>query len=63
MQVEFDEGKALALCDRNGMITKENFYDFAVKTNLVDWSTISDKVNLTFHKGQKSVKNLLHSHS
>ena len=45
MQVEFDEGKALALCDRNGMITKENFYDFAVKTNLVDWSTISDKAN------------------
>ena len=44
-KVEFDEGMALSLCDRNGMVTKENFFEFAVRTNLVDWSTISDKVD------------------
>ena len=44
LQVEFDEGTALSLCDRNGLISRENFFDFAVKTNLVDWSTISDKI-------------------
>ena len=27
------------------MVTKENFFDYAVRTNLVDWSTISDKVD------------------
>ena len=27
------------------MVTKENFFEFAVRTNLVDWSTISDKVD------------------
>ena len=42
--MEFDEGAALSLCDRNGNVTRENFFEFAVKTNLVDWSTISDKV-------------------
>ena len=40
LQVEFDEGSALALCDRNGFINKENFFEFAVKTNLVDWSDL-----------------------
>ena len=40
LQVEFDEGSALALCDRNGFINKENFFDFAVKTNLVDWTDL-----------------------
>merc|ERR1711953_810975 len=39
-EVEFDEGSALALCDRNGFINKENFFDFAVKTNLVDWTDL-----------------------
>merc|ERR1711953_1136803 len=39
-EVEFDEGSALALCDRNGFINKENFFEFAVKTNLVDWSDL-----------------------
>ena len=38
--MEFDEGSALALCDRNGFINKENFFDFAVKTNLVDWTDL-----------------------
>jgi len=39
-EVEFDEGSALALCDRNGFINKENFFDFAVRTNLVDWTDL-----------------------
>ena len=38
--MEFDEGSALALCDRNGFINKENFFDFAVRTNLVDWTDL-----------------------
>ena len=38
--MEFDEGAALSLCDRNGFINKENFFDFAVKTNLVDWTDL-----------------------
>ena len=38
--MEFDEGAALALCDRNGFINKENFFDFAVKNNLVDWTDL-----------------------
>ena len=40
LKVEFDEGAALSLCDRNGCINKENFFDFAVKTNLVDWTDL-----------------------
>ena len=38
--MEFDEGSALSLCDRNGFINKENFFDFAVRTNLVDWTDL-----------------------
>ena len=38
--MEFDEGSALALCDRNGFINKENFFDFAVRNNLVDWTDL-----------------------
>ena len=30
----------MSLCDRNGFINKENFFDFAVKTNLVDWTDL-----------------------
>lgn len=45
-EVEFDEGTALSLCDRNGMVSRENFFDYAIKTNLVDLSpqmVFSDK--------------------
>lgn len=38
LQVDFDEGTALALCDRNGFISRENFFEFSVNSRLVEFT-------------------------
>ena len=36
-QVEFDEDAAVGLLDRKGFINRENFFEFAINTKLVDF--------------------------
>ena len=36
-QVEFDEDAAVGLLDRKGFISRENFFEFAINTKLVDF--------------------------